>query len=76
VDPSCLTSTVQAAAGGVMVIFCDIIAADHVHPFMTTGYPSSNGYFQLDNIPCRKAQIISKWFLEHVHSLHLCTIIK
>ncbi len=41
------------------------IVADHVHPFMTTVYPSSDGYFQQDNAPCHKAQIISNWFLEH-----------
>ncbi len=41
------------------------IVADHVHPFMTTVYPSPDGYFQQDNAPCHKAQIISKWFLEH-----------
>ncbi len=40
------------------------IVADHVHPFMTTVYPSSDGYFQ-HNAPCHKAQIISDWFLEH-----------
>ncbi len=42
------------------------IVADHVHPFMTTVYPSSDGYFQQDNAPCHKAQIISDWFLENV----------
>ncbi len=41
------------------------IVADHVHPFMTTMYTSSDGYFQQDNAPCHKAQIISDWFLEH-----------
>ncbi len=41
------------------------IVADHVHPFLTTVYPSSDGYFQQDNAPCHKAQIISDWFLEH-----------
>ncbi len=41
------------------------IVADHVHPFMTTVYPSSDDYFQQDNTPCHKAQIISDWFLEH-----------
>ncbi len=41
------------------------IVAAHVHPFMTTVYPSSDGYFQQDNAPCHKAQIISDWFLEH-----------
>ncbi len=32
---------------------------------MTTVYASSDGYFQQDNVPCHKAQIISDWFLEH-----------
>ncbi len=41
------------------------IVDDHVHLFMTTGYPSSDGYFQQDNTPCYKTQIISDWFLEH-----------
>ncbi len=41
------------------------IVTDHVHPFMTTVYPSSDGYFHHDNAPCYKAQIISNWFLEH-----------
>ncbi len=36
------------------------IVADHVHPFMSTVNPSSDGYFKQD-----KAQIISDWFLEH-----------
>ncbi len=41
------------------------IVADHLHPFMTTVYPSSDEYFQQDNAACHKAQIISDWFLEH-----------
>ncbi len=41
------------------------IVADHVHPFMTTVHPSSDGYFQQDNEQFHKAQIISDWFLEH-----------
>ncbi len=84
-DPSCLVSTVQAGAGGVMVwgIFswhtlgllvpiehrlistAYLSIVDHVHHFMTTVYTSSDGYFQQDNAPCNKAQIISDWFLEH-----------
>ncbi len=47
------------------------IVADHVHPFLTTVYPSSDGYFQQDNAPCHKAQIISDWFLEHDNELTL-----
>ena len=41
------------------------IVTDHIHPFMTTVYQSSDGYFQQDNVSCHKAQIISNWFLEH-----------
>ncbi len=41
------------------------IVADHIHPFMTTVFTSSDGYFQQDNTPCHKAQIMSDWFLEH-----------
>ncbi len=41
------------------------IVADHVHPFMTTVYPSSDGYFQQDNAQCHNTQIVSNWFLEH-----------
>ncbi len=41
------------------------IVTDHIHPFMTTVYPSSDGYFQQDNAQCHKAQMISDWFLEH-----------
>ncbi len=41
------------------------IVADHVHVFMITVYPFSDGYFQQDNAPCHKAQITADWFLEH-----------
>ncbi len=40
------------------------IVADHVHLFITTVYHLLM-YFQQDNAPCHKAQIISDWFLEH-----------
>jgi len=32
---------------------------------LATMYPYSDGYFQQDNAPCHKAQIISDWSLEH-----------
>jgi len=41
------------------------IVSDHVHPFMPTMFPSSDGYIQQDNALCHKAQIISNWFLQH-----------
>jgi len=31
------------------------IVSDHVHPFIATMNPSSEGYFQQDNAPCHKA---------------------
>ncbi len=40
------------------------IVSDHVHPFMTTVYHLLM-YFQQDNAPCHKAQIISDWSLNH-----------
>ena len=46
---------------------CLIVVADHVCPFMSTVYPSSDGYFQHDNASCHKTQIISNWLLEHDH---------
>ncbi len=41
------------------------IVAGNVNHVMTTVYLSSDGYFQQDNAPCNKAQIISDWFLQH-----------
>jgi len=41
------------------------IVSDHVHPFMATMYPSSDGYLQQDKALCHKALIISNWFLKH-----------
>jgi len=41
------------------------IVSDHVHLFMATMYPSSDGNFQQDNATCHKAQIVSNWFIEH-----------
>ncbi len=40
------------------------IVAEHVHLFITTVYHLLM-YFQQDNTPCHKDQIISDWFLEH-----------
>ncbi len=38
--------------------------------WMTTVYPSADGYFQQDNAPCHKAQIIPDSFLEHDKRVH------
>jgi len=35
------------------------IVSDHVHPFIATIYPSSDGYFQQDNAPKRNIYLIS-----------------
>lgn len=34
------------------------IVVDHVHPFMATTYPSFNGYFLYDNVPCHKGKVV------------------
>ncbi|MDF4362100.1 hypothetical protein P3514_33010, partial [Vibrio parahaemolyticus] len=44
------------------------IVAERVHPFMTTVYPSSDGYFQQDNAPCHKAHIISNMTMSSLYS--------
>ncbi len=31
------------------------IVADHIHPFINTVYPSSDGYFQQDNAPSQSS---------------------
>lgn len=75
-DPCCLVSAVQT--GGLMVWRGSFLAhlgslsataqlrvvSGHVHPFMTTGYPSSDDCFQQDNAPHHKTEIISKRFLD------------
>lgn len=38
------------------------IAADHVCPFLTTVYPSSDGTFLQDSAPCHKAHNVLNWF--------------
>jgi len=37
------------------------IVSDHVHPFMATMNPSSDGYFQQDNAPCHKNRSFMLW---------------
>ncbi len=58
-DPSCLVSTVQAGGGGVMV--WGIFFWHTLGPLV----PIEHWYFQQDNEPYLKAQIISEWFLEY-----------
>ncbi len=58
-DPSCLVSTVQAGGGGVMM--WGIFSWHTLGPLV----PIEHWYFQQDNAPYLKAQIISEWFLEY-----------
>ncbi len=46
------------------------IVVDHVHPFMTTVYPSSDVYFQQDNAPWHKAQIVTGFLNMTMSSLY------
>jgi len=44
--------------------------ADHVHPFMTTVYPSTDGYFQQDNaLPQSSNQLVSRTFTTQMASI-------
>ena len=67
-DPSCLGSAVQAAAGGPSVppehgsnptAYLRTVA-DHVHPFMTT---VDHLLMETSAAPCLRAQISSHWFI-------------
>ncbi len=49
VPTDCLSTTVYLSIPG-----------EYVHPFITTEYPSWDRYFQQDNVPWHKAQIILK----------------
>jgi len=40
---------------------------------MATMYPSSDGYFQQDNAPCHKTQIISNW-IEHFLNMTMSSL--
>lgn len=51
---------------------CSIIF-ERIHLFMTTMYPSSDGFFQQDNAPCNKTEVkgrthkeIKKTFLTYL----------
>lgn len=46
----------------------NLIAAyvgDHVPQFMTTVHSSHGSYFQKDNTPCDKSELVVNWFIEH-----------
>ncbi len=54
------------------------IVAEHVHPFMTTAYPSSDGYVQQDNAPCHKIsnhlRLVS-WTWQWVHFTQMASTV-
>ncbi len=54
------------------------IVTDHVYPFMTTEYPSSDGYFQQDNAPCQKSsnhlRMVS-WTIQWVHFTQMASTV-
>ncbi len=53
------------------------IVADHVHPFMTTVYPSSDGYFQQDNAPCHSSNHLRlvSWTWQWVHFTQMASTV-
>ncbi len=44
---------------------------DHVHPIMTTVYPSSDGYFQQDTFDVTKLKSSQTGFNEHDNNFNL-----
>ncbi|GBL87658.1 hypothetical protein AVEN_81290-1 [Araneus ventricosus] len=49
--------------------YLDIIA-DQLHPYMAFVFPSGNGIFQQEIVPCHKARIVFEWFEEHTDEFH------
>ncbi len=76
-DPSCLVSTVQAGAGGGVMVGDILLAHFGLEHILNISIPlwlqrtHLLMYFQQDNAPCHKAQIISDWFLEHDNAFTL-----
>lgn len=56
-----MQQTSNFEAGWLQQQYCTSI---YIYHFRTTVFPSSDAYFQQDNVPCQKAHIISKRFLE------------
>ncbi len=57
-----------------------IIVADYVYPFMTTVYPSSDGYFQQDNAPCDMSQSsnhlrLVSWTWQWAHFIQMASTV-
>ncbi len=53
------------------------IVADHIHPFMTTVYPSSDGYFQQDNEPSQSSNHLRlvSWTWQWVHFTQMASTV-
>ncbi len=53
------------------------IVADHVHPFMTTVYPSSDGYFQQDNATSKSSNHLRlvSWTWQWVHFTQMASTV-
>ncbi|GBN44516.1 hypothetical protein AVEN_238581-1 [Araneus ventricosus] len=49
------------------------IIADQLHPYMAFVFPTGNGFFQQDNVPCHKARIVLELFEDHTDEFHLMT---
>ncbi len=53
------------------------IVADHVHPFMTTVYPFSDGFFQQDNTPSQSSNHLRlvSWTWQWVHFTQMASTV-
>ncbi|GBM71957.1 Transposable element Tc1 transposase [Araneus ventricosus] len=47
------------------------IIAEQLQPYMAFVFPTGNGIFQQDNVPCQKARIVLERFQEHTDEFHL-----
>lgn len=78
-DPSCLLSAVQPSGGVMGYTLGTLAPSEHylnptaylcIHspfkPFNTTVYPSADGYFHQENMPCHKAHLeLDSKFVHH-----------
>ncbi|GBM97772.1 hypothetical protein AVEN_139168-1 [Araneus ventricosus] len=49
------------------------VIVDQLHPFKAFVFPTGNGIFQQDNVPCHKSRIVLEWFEDLTDELHLRT---
>lgn len=63
--------TLGALKPTISEIYLSDIVTVRIWPFVAIIYPSFNGYFQLNNAPCHKAQVVSNSLDEHASQFNV-----